>query len=71
MLTFLSLFGHGLGFSTNCMLGNFTSKVQPHSSRDFTAGVGVLLVYFLVVLYHTTAVGLTTVYYWTFAKHAQ
>ena len=47
------------------MLGNFTSKVQPHSSRDFTAGVGVLLVYFLVVLYHTTAVGLTTVYYIT------
>ena len=46
LLVFLSLFGHGLGFSTNCMLGNFTSKVQPHSSHDFTAGVGVSCLFY-------------------------
>ena len=29
------------------MLGNFTREVQPHSSPDFMAGVGVQLVYFI------------------------
>ena len=35
---------YSLGALTNSMLGQLTRQVQPHSSLDFTAGDGVLLV---------------------------
>ena len=36
--------GHCLGPLADCVLGQLAGKVQPHSSLDFTAGDGVLLV---------------------------
>ena len=34
--------GHRLGSLADCMLGQFTGQVEPHSSLDFPAGDGVL-----------------------------